>query len=162
MTAPEELLAKPVEFTSRRPRFNHVAMSLPGDLLDEEHRKLLVDFYTKVFGWQPYDMLTEDRRRLVFGAYHTEQFVFLIADEPHMTTAKLDHFGMSVGSIDEFEHLLARAEAYRALDDRVEIIDHEVEDHGVLELHNFYVRFLLPLMVEVQFYDHTPSGGAGE
>ena len=35
----------------RKPRFNHVAMSLPADLLDEEHRKLLADFYGDVFGF---------------------------------------------------------------------------------------------------------------
>ena len=29
--------------------------------------------------------------------------------------------------------------------------------HGVLKLHNFYVGFLLPMMVEVQFYDLTPA-----
>lgn len=162
MTISEELLSAPPEFTSRKPRFNHVAMSLPADLLDEEHRRLLVDFYTRVFGFVEYEMMTEDRRRLVFGAYNTEQFVFLIADEPHMTTARLDHFGMSVGSIAEFEELLARSQAYRAVDDRVEIIDRQVEDHGVLKLHNFYVRYLLPLMVEVQHFEYEPRRGEGE
>ncbi len=157
-----DALDSPPRFASRKPRLNHVAMSLPAELLDAEHRALLVDFYSAVFGWEPYDMLTEDRRRLVFGAYSTEQFVFLIADESPMSTAHLDHFGLSVGSLDELEDLLARAEAFRARDDRVEIIDQAVEDHGVLKLHNFYVRYLLPLMVEVQHYEYTPSRGEGE
>ena len=57
------------------------------------------------------------------------------------------------GVIGWYQDLLARAEAYRDLDDRVEIIDHQVEDHGMLKLHNFYVGFLLPLMVEVQYFE---------
>ena len=122
--------------------------------------KASVDFYTKVFGFVEYETMTEDRRRLVFGVYSTEQFMFLIADEPHMTTARLDHFGLSVGSIEEFEQLLARVEAYRELDERVEIIDRSVEDHGVLKLHNFYVRYLLPLMVEIQHFEYLPAVAA--
>ena len=66
---------------TRKPRFNHVAMSLPPDLLDEEHRKLLVDFYADVFGFDELPMLTEDRHRLVFQVHNIEQFVFLIADD---------------------------------------------------------------------------------
>ena len=38
-------------------------------------------------------------------------------------------------------------------DERVEIIDRSTEDHGVLKLHSFYVRFLLPMMVEVQCFE---------
>jgi hypothetical protein len=162
VTATDDVLASPPVFGTRRPRFNHVAMSLPADLLDEEHRRQLVDFYTRVFGFVEYDVLTEDRRRLVFGAYSHEQFMFLIADEPHMTTARLDHFGMSVGSMDELDELLARCRAYQASDDRVEIIDKHVDDYGMLRLWSFYVRFLLPLMVEVQFFEPVDQSGIAE
>lgn len=155
--AANDILEQAPQWQTYRPRFNHVAMSLPAELLDDEHRRALVDFYGKVFGFVEYEMLTEDRRRLVFGAYSTEQFMFLIADEPHMTCARLDHFGMSVGSKAEFDHLHDRARAYAELDERVEIIEPQVEDHGMLLLHNFYVRFVLPMMVEVQFYDYSPS-----
>jgi hypothetical protein len=160
-TQPAAILAEPPRFATRNPRFNHVAMSLPANLLDEEHRTLLVDFYTRVFGFTPYDMLTEDRRRLVFGAYNPEQFLFLIADEPHMTTARLDHFGMSVGSMEELDDLLARSKAYQVLDDRVEIIDKHVDDHGQIKLWSFYVRYLLPLMIEVQFFEYVRGEGDG-
>ena len=67
----------------RPPRFNHVAMSVPADLLDEQGRADLVAFYSEVFGFQELPTMTENRRRLVFGAYTIEQFVFLIAgDDP--------------------------------------------------------------------------------
>ena len=135
------------------PRFNHVAMSLPGDLLDAGNRADIVAFYDEVFGWKEIPQLTEDRRRLVLMAYRYDQFVFLIADEPHMVAPRLDHFGMGVDTLDELDEFLRRATAFKERDDRVDIIDKKAEDHGVLVITSFYVRYLLPLMVEVQHYE---------
>jgi hypothetical protein len=40
---------------------------------------------------------------------------------------------------------------------------HQVEDHGMLKLHNCYFRYLLPMMVEIQYYemgeDAAPQSG---
>jgi hypothetical protein len=139
---------------TRKPRFNHVAMSLPADLLSEQGRADIVRFYTDVFGFDEITMLTEDRKRLVLQAYSYEQFVFLIADDPPMTCPRLDHFGMSVGTIEELDDLLAKCRAFQEHDDRVDIIDKQVEDYGALKLHSFYVRYLLPMMVEVQHFEY--------
>jgi hypothetical protein len=88
--------------------------------------------------------------------------VFLIADpdEPPMSCPRLDHFGMSVSSMEELDDLLARSQAYKAKDDRVDIIDKHTDDYGMLKLHSFYVRYLLPLMVEVQYFEMTPDAEA--
>ena len=138
---------------TRAPRFNHVAMSLPPDLLGDEGRRDIVHFFDEVFGWEELPMLTEDRHRLVFQAYTLEQFVFLIADEPPMACPRLDHFGMSVETEQELDDMLARAKAFQARDDRVDIVDKELTDHGMLAITSFYVRYLLPMMVEVQWWD---------
>jgi hypothetical protein len=137
----------------RNPRFNHVAMSLPADLLDEEHRKLIIDFYDEVFGWKELPTLTQDKYRLVLSCYTYEQFVFLIADEPPMTCARLDHYGLSVETEEELDAMLDRAKAFQKRDDRVEIIDKQVDDHGMLAITSIYVRYLLPMMVEIQWWD---------
>jgi hypothetical protein len=134
------------------PRFNHVAMSVPADLLDEGGRRDLVDFYSNVFGWQELPTETVDRRKLVLSAYRYDQFVFLIADDSPMACPRLDHFGMGVGSMQELDDLLASAKAYKAKDDRVDIIDKNTEHHPGLDLTSFYVGFLLPMMVEVQHF----------
>jgi hypothetical protein len=138
---------------TKPPRFNHVAMSLPADLLDADNRKLICDFYGEVFGWEEYPTMTEDRHRLVLGANRVDQFVFLIADDPPMTCPRLDHFGMGVASIEELDDLLARAKAYQVRDDRVDIVDKSAEEHPGLTLTSFYVRYLLPMMVEVQHWE---------
>jgi hypothetical protein len=151
------------ETTTRTPRFNHVAMSLPADLLDETNRADIVRFYDEVFGWKELPTMTEDRHRLVLSCYTYEQFVFLIADDSPMTCARLDHYGMSVESETELDGMLARAKAFRDRDDRVDIVDKSVDDHGMLAITSFYVGYLLPMMVEVQWWDFResrPTAGA--
>ena len=97
MTSTETQAAGP-EFASRKPRMNHVAMSLSPEELDEAHRRLRAEFLSDVFGFYDLPMLTEDKHRQVFQVHNIEQFVFLIADDPPMTCARLDHFGLSVGA----------------------------------------------------------------
>jgi hypothetical protein len=138
---------------TRAPRFNHVAMSLSPDLLGDEGRRDIVRFFDEVFGWKELPTETVDREKLVLSAYTYEQFVFLIADEPPMACPRLDHFGMSVATEQELDDMLARAKAFQARDDRVDIVDKELTDHGMLAITSFYVRYLLPMMVEVQWWD---------
>ena len=140
--------------TDRKPRFNHVAMSLPSDLLGAAHREEIVRFYHEVFGWEEIPMLTEDEHRLVLSVYTVEQFVFLIADDTPMTCPRLDHYGISVATEAELDGMLERAKAFQQRDDRVDIIDKKVEDHSVLAITSCYVRYLLPMMVEVQWWDY--------
>ncbi len=139
----------------RPPRFNHVAMSVPADRLDEGGRKQIIDFYQAVFGWEEQPYLTKDRHVLVLQCHRYDQFVFLIADEEPMACPRLDHFGLSVQTLEELGECLARAKAYRDHDDRVDIIDKKVERYegAGLALTSFYVGYLLPMMVEIQHYD---------
>ena len=149
-------------FATRKPRFNHVAMSLTPEMLDEEHRKLRADFFGDVFGFVDIPMMTIDRKRQVFQVHNIEQFVFLIADDPPMTCARLDHFGLSVGAESELDEILARAKAWQARDDRVDIIDKHVDDHGMLAITSIYVRYLLPMMCEIQWWDYHEKGGVAD
>ena len=143
-------------FTSRTPRFNHVAMSLTPEMLDEEHRKLRADFFGEVFGFFDIPMMTIDRKRQVFQVHNIEQFVFLIAEDDGsaMECPRLDHFGLSVGAESELDDILARAQAWQARDDRVDIIDKKVDDHGMLAITSIYVKYLLPMMCEIQWWDY--------
>lgn len=147
--------------SDRKPRFNHVAMSVPADLLDEAGRADLCRFYGEVFGFEELPTMTEDRRRLVFGCYTIEQFVFLIADEHPMVCPRLDHYGFSVATEEELDAMLARAKAFQAQDPRVDIVDKKVDDHGTLAITAFYVGYLLPMMVEIQWWDYKQPAGAG-
>ncbi|MCZ7531367.1 MAG: hypothetical protein M5U31_14145 [Acidimicrobiia bacterium] len=147
---------------TRHPRFNHVAMSLPADMLDEEHRGLIVDFYGSVFGFEELSTMTRNRERLILSAYTYEQFVFLIADDEPMRAPRMDHFGMSVGAEAELDGMLGRAREFAERDERVDIVDKSVDDFEVLAITSFYVGYLLPMMVEVQWWDFgdtSPDSG---
>ena len=143
----------------RMPTFNHVAMSVPADLLDADGRGDLLRFYGEVFGWTEMPTMTQDRQRMVLRVHSNEQFVFLIADPQPMACPRMDHFGLSVAAPAELYETVERARKFRERDPRVEIIEPEIEDYKVLKLHNFYVRYRLPMMVEVQCYEWAPGVG---
>jgi hypothetical protein len=140
-----------------KPRFNHVAMSVPADLLDEQGRADILAFYNEVFDWSEAPGQTIDRKRLVLLAYEYDQFVFLIAEDEPMKAPRLDHFGMRVHDLDDLDEMLAKAKAYKEKDDRVDIVDKTVEDYEVLKIHSFYVGYRLPMMVEVQYWEMAAS-----
>ena len=162
MTQTETHVDEP-KFTSRKPRFNHVAMSLPADALDEENRKLRADFYADVFGFYDLPMMTIDRKRQVFQVHNIEQFLFLIADDAgeSMSCPRLDHFGLSVGAESELDEILSRAKKWKERDDRVDIIDKKTDDHGMLAITSIYVKYLLPMMVEIQWWDYKQPKATG-
>ena len=136
-------------------------MSVPAELLDEKGRRQIVSFYSEVFGWNEVEMQTLDRKRLVLSAHRVDQFVFLIADDTPMTAPRLDHFGLGVGSMDELDTFYQRSLAYRDKDDRVDIVDKRTDPYPGVSITSFYVRYLLPLMVEVQYFSFDGPGGGG-
>lgn len=141
---------------AKRPHLNHVAMSVAPDALDAEGREAITAFYGDVFGLEEYKELTKDRKMLVLRVHHHEQFVFLIAEDQPMIAPRMDHFGISVSSLDEFEEVARRAAAWKAKEpDDVDLIDPSFEEYvGALRLHSFYVRYRLPLMVETQHFEY--------
>ena len=144
---------------TRSQRLNHVAMSVPADVLDQAGRTDILRFYGQVFGWTEMPTLTIDRERLVLRAHSNEQFVFLVADPRPMHCASMDHFGLSVGTPQELDEILERARAFREEDARVRIIERELEDFGAVRLHSFYVGFALPMLVEVQCFEWAEGLG---
>jgi hypothetical protein len=140
-------------YPSGNPHFNHVAMSLSADELDERNRSDICRFWSEVFGFDELETMTEDRRRLILSCVHWDQFIFLIADEHPMKAPRLDHFGFSVGSREDLQALRDRAVAFRDKDDRVDLIDLRTDDQKVVKIHSFYVKYLLPMMAEVQWWE---------
>ena len=136
-------------------------MSVPADLLAEEGRRDLVSFYSEVFGWQELPTETIDRERLILSAYSYDQFVFLLAGDQPMRAPRLDHFGLGVGTEEELDTFYRRAAAYRDRDARVDLIDKQTERYSGVSIVSFYVGFLLPMMVEVQYFNFmTPASPA--
>jgi hypothetical protein len=82
-----------------------------------------------------------------------------------MVAPPLDHFGIEVFDEGELDELLRLAKMFQKKDDRVRIIDKKVtrysadaslrpdlaESSGV-DLVNCYIGYLLPMMVEIQYF----------
>jgi hypothetical protein len=144
-------------YPSGNPRFNHVAMSLPADLLDEGNRTDICRFFDEVLGFAEMPVMTEDRHRLILSCVHWDQFIFLISEDDPMQCPRMDHYGFSVGSLDELRGIQQRAEAFRDKDDRMELIDLHVDDQKVVKIHSLYVRYILPMTVEFQYWEFPQS-----
>lgn len=144
-------------YPSGNPRFNHVAMSVPADQLRDPDRADLTRFFADVLGFDELTMMTLDGRRLVYSCVHWDQFIFLIAEDDPMRCPRLDHYGFAVGTHDELVAARDRAVAFREQDSRAELIDLAVDDQSVVKIHSIYVRFLLPMTCELQFWEFTPA-----
>ena len=141
------------------PRFNHVALTVPAELLDAAGRADLLRFHSAVFGWTEMPTMTRDRELLVLRCHSNEQFVYLHASSEPMRTEGSEHFGFSVATPAELDALYERARAEQSNDPRVELTKQNVDDFKVLKLHSFYVRYRLPLSIEVQCFEWAPGFG---
>jgi hypothetical protein len=141
---------------AKPPRFNHLAVSLPADQLDADGRAAITEFYGDVFGFEEYPELTKDRAQLVLRAHHHEQFVFIVSDDDPMRAPRMDHVGLSVARMADFEEVARRCAAWKAkLPDEVDLIEPHFEEHaGLLKLHSLYVRYRLPVMLELQYFEY--------
>jgi hypothetical protein len=144
-------------YPTGNPRFNHVAMSIPADLLGEESRRDICRFFDDVLGFEEMPTMTEDRHRMILSCVHWDQFIFLIADDDPMQCPRMDHFGLAVGSLAELQGIQDRAEAFRASDDRVDLIDLHMDDQKVVKIHSVYVKYILPMMCEIQYWEFAAA-----
>jgi hypothetical protein len=134
--------------------FNHIGITLAPEVLDDAGRAEILDFYGDVFGWTEGDNSEEPGDPLILYTGAFGQFVFLLPGDPALSAPALDHVGLHVGSMEEFDGILARAKIRAAADERVRIIDtHRRVTHGSTAdytLTSCYIAFVLPLMFELQ------------
>ncbi len=149
--------------STRRPRFNHVAISVDPALMDEAGRATLLDFFGDVFGWTEGDNTGETGNPLILYTGAFGQFLYLLPGDPFLVAPALDHFGLEVASLDELRTLVDRAKQYQARDDRVEVIDiHARTTSGPTHdyvLTSAYIGFVLPLMIELQHLERVERTG---
>ena len=153
MTQENPLVKTHPYYPSGNPRFNHLAMSVPGDLLGETGRSDICRFWSEVFGFDEMPTMTIDRRRLILSCVHWDQFIFLIADDDPMACPRMDHFGLAVGSLDELRGVEERALSFKERDERVDLVGLHADDQGPIVIHSLYVKYLLPMMCELQFWE---------
>jgi hypothetical protein len=142
-----------------RPRLNHVAISVDPAVLDTRGRADVLAFYGEVFEWTEGDNTGEKGNPLILYTGAFGQFVYLLPATPAMQAPPLDHFGLQVSSLGEIDTIVARAQHFRARDDRVRIIERSSRTtygptHDYL-LSSAYIGYLLPLMIELQHLERV-------
>jgi hypothetical protein len=140
-------------YPSGNPRFNHVAMSLPADVLGQESRDDICRFFDQVLGFAEMPTMTEDRHRLILSCVHWDQFIFLIAEDTPMQCPRMDHFGLAVGSLEELQGIQDRAREFKATDSRLDLIELHMDDQNMVKIHSLYVKYILPMMCEFQYWE---------
>lgn len=153
-------MTAPAQAEPRRPRFNHVAISVDPALLDGAGRATFLDFFGQVFGWTEGDNTGETGNPLILYTGAFGQFLYLLPGDPYLTAPHLDHVGLEVDTRDEMVAIVERARAYQAHDDRVTLIDvHARTTSGPTQdyvLTSAYIGFRLPLMIELQHLEKVP------
>ena len=138
----------------KTPVLNHVALTVPRALVsDTPQRRNLLEFYEGVFGWRAIDLMAIEGERVVLHLQQLTHFLYLVGGDDPTACLPGDHFGIEVYERETLEGMVTRARAFKAeRDPAVEISDVATEEYGTIRIHNTYIRYLLPLMVEVQFY----------
>lgn len=135
------------------PRFNHIALSVPAALVAGQNASDLLRFYGEVFEWNEMPTMATEGELLVLRVHSNEQFVYLHASETPLTCPPGDHFGLSVATPAALDAVLERARKFQEGDPRVEISERNEQDFKVLTLHSVYIRYLLPMSIELQCFD---------
>jgi hypothetical protein len=138
----------------KTPILNHVALTVPRLLVsDTAERRNLTDFYERVFGWRAIDLMTVEGERLVLHLHQLSHFLYLVGGDEPTRALPGDHFGIEVYEREMIDSIHARATAFKAeRDPAVEITPLETENYGTITIRNTYIRYLLPMKIEVQFY----------
>lgn len=140
-------------YPSGTPRFNHVALSVPADMLDHVGRGDLCRYFSAVLGFDEMPTMTVDRSRLVLSCVHWDQFLFLVGEGAPMRCPETDHFGFALGSREELVAARDRAVAFARDDPRLELDDLSVDDQGPIKIHSVYLAYLLPMRCELQWWE---------
>lgn len=137
------------------PILNHVALTVSRSLVsDTPERRNLLDFYQGVFGWRAIDLMSIEGERVVMHLHQVTHFLYLVGGDTPTVAPAGDHFGIEVYEPETLAAIVGRAKAFKAeRDPAVEVVDIAVEEYGPIRIHNAYVRYLLPLMVEAQYYE---------
>jgi hypothetical protein len=162
-------------------KMNHVALSVPPAEILGSRRAELLAFFGEVFGWSEYresEQFVEQFGVELSALVEKEvppyeplvlltgsgQFVFLYGLDDAMRSTPVDHWGFEVESEGELDAILDRAKKIAARDDEVKIVDKAVSSYDIAEelaerlpsnrvaLINCYIRYRLPLAVELQYY----------
>lgn len=139
-----------------RMRFNHMELSFSRGSLTREFRDEVDTFFCGVLGWESLDT------DVVGQSCHLlrpddGQFILLAEGDDPISSPGYDHLGLLMETRAEVDSILADCQRFREKDDRLRIKEYEDLAVPTLNMHAFYVKFLLPIWFDVQCME-WPAG----
>src|SRR5215475_10550022 len=138
---------------------NHGERRIMNKKIDADARRDIAAFYGEMFGWNGFDVeLFNQTNFLLTGTDESQHFILLAEADKHMDSPGYDHLGILCDTREEVDELLERAKQWRDKDDRVRIVEFEKDlVQGPVTVHAFYVKYLLPILFDVQCIEHEPG-----
>ena len=139
-------------------RFNHMELTLAPGELDEKRRSEICRFYDEVLGWQSSTVPILGQDALLLAADEAVSQFILVAESPKpMQSPGYDHLGLLMESRAEVDGVLDRCQKFQLDDPRVEIKEYPDLEQGVVRVHAFYLKYLLPIWFDVQSMEWQPG-----
>ena len=142
-------------------RFNHMELTFAPGTLDPL-RPEISQFYRETFGWMSLDVNILGQNALLLGVdAEVSQFILLAENPKPMQSPGYDHLGVLVDTRAEVDGLLAKCKKARQEDERVKIKEYEDLVQEGVTVHAFYVKFLLPIYLDVQCIEWAKGSEPG-
>ena len=142
-----------------RIRINHLELTLPPGTLEREKANLNA-FYSDVFGFEgievPMVQLDCPKYLLRFDP-ESSQFLFLTEEKDALQSTSFDHIGLLLDDRAAVDAAYEKCRQWQARDERVEIMELQDMDAAMVNNHSFYVRYILPLWIELQALEFRPG-----
>ena len=139
-------------------RFNHMELTYGRGALDAGVREDIGRFYGDVFGWASREAELFGQTNFVLLCDETSQQFLLLAevDDP-IAAPGLDHLGVHCDTPVEVDEILERCRRQQDKDDRVQLKVFKDLVTGPTTTHAFYVKYLLPIWIDVQCNTYEPG-----
>ena len=132
-------------------RFNHMELTFGEGQLTDELRAEITTFYSEVLGWSSMDVEVVGQNALLLAAdEEVSQFILLAESPKPIQSPGYDHLGVLLETRAEVDDVLAKCRAWQERDDRVQIKDYGDLDQEVVVVRAFYVKYLLPIWLDIQ------------
>ncbi len=137
-------------------RFNHMELSFSRGTLTREFRDDVDTFFCGVLGW---DSLDTD---VVGQSCHLlrpddGQFILLAEGNEPISSPGYDHLGLLMETRAEVDSVLAECHRFQEKDQRLLIKEYDDLTGPTINVHAFYVKFLLPIWFDIQCLE-WPTG----
>lgn len=132
-------------------RFNHMELTLPRGALDRAARDEIGRFYGDLFGWSALEVPILGQQALLLRSdEETSQFILVAESRKPAEVPGYDHLGLLLDTRAEVDAALAKVRAWQQRDPRVQLKEYEDLEQGDVTVHAFYVRYQLPIWLDVQ------------